>query len=194
MPSQRQNGIVVGIVSSLDDPENLGRVRVKYPHLDEQQSDWARLATLMAGSKRGTFFRPEVEDEVLVGFEQGDPTRPYVLGSLWSKPDKPPEDDGKKTENNWRQIVSRSGHVLRLDDTRGKEKIEVIDKDKKRRIVIDVSASKIQITADAGDIEISAPQGKISLTAMSVELKSQTTMNVEGGAATTIKGATVNIN
>ena len=106
----------------------------------------------------------------------------------------PPEDDGKKTENNWRQIVSRSGHILRLDDTRGKEKIEVIDKDKKRRIVIDVSASKIQITADAGDIEISAPQGKISLTAMSVELKSQTTMNVEGGAATTIKGATVNIN
>src|ERR1700722_18925249 len=107
--SDRDNGIVIGIVDDLDDPEKLGRVRVKLPHLGGQMSDWAYLVTPMAGNNRGLFLRPEKNDQVLLAFSQGDPRFPYILGSMWSKPDPPPPDDGDAVKNNWRFIKSRSG-------------------------------------------------------------------------------------
>ena len=136
MQPDKQNGIVIGLVKSLEDPEDLGRVRVEYPYLGDQQSYWARMVSFMAGGDRGARFIPEPQDEVLVAFEQGDPRRPYILGALWSKTDVPPPHDGSQAENNWRYVRSRSGHVLRFDDTDGAEKIEVIDKDEKHRIII----------------------------------------------------------
>jgi uncharacterized protein involved in type VI secretion and phage assembly len=194
MSEQRGNGIVIGVVKDLDDPENLGRVKVKYPHLGDAPSDWARLVSLMGGAKRGAFFRPEVEDEVLIAFEHGDPRRPYILGALWSKTDPPPADDGAKTKNNWRFITSRSGHVIKLDDTSGKEKVEIIDKDGAHKIVIDAANKKIQITCDSGDIEVSAPSGALKVQAQSVEVKASSTMSLEASGTLTIKGSTVNIN
>ncbi len=73
----------------------------------------------MAGAGRGLYILPEVDDEVLVAFEHGNPSTPYVLGGLWNGKDKPPEanSDGK---NNMRVLKSRSGHVIRLDDTAGR--------------------------------------------------------------------------
>jgi uncharacterized protein involved in type VI secretion and phage assembly len=194
MPGEKENGIMVGIVTSLDDPERIGRVKVKYPHLEDQQSDWARLVTGMAGPDRGLFLRPEVEDEVLVVFEQGDPRRPYILGSLWSKPDKPPADDGQPTKNNWRFLKSRSGHIIKLDDTQGKEKIEIIDKDGVRKIVVDSSAQKIQITCDTGDVEVSAKSGTVKVNAMTVDIEAQGNMTLQASGTMTIKGSIVNIN
>lgn len=194
MSNQSSNGIVIGVVTNLEDPDKLGRVKVKFPHLDDQESDWARLVSLMAGSERGTFFRPEVNDEVLVGLEHGDFRRAYVLGSLWGKEDKPPSDDGKAKENNWRFIKSRSGHVVKLDDTDGSEKIEVIDKDEKHKIVIDTSGDKIQIICDSGDVEVSAPSGTVKVEATTIEMKASGEMNLEASGTMTIKGATVNIN
>lgn len=188
------NGIVVGLVIDLADPENLGRVRVRFPVLGDQPSDWARLATPMAGKERGLFLRPEVGDEVLVGFELGDPTRPYILGSLWSRADPPPPDDGDASQNNWRFIRSRSGHVIRLDDTAGAERVEIVGKDERRRIVIDVSAEKIQIVCDTGDVEISAPAGAVKVEGLTVELKAKGNMSLEATGALTVKGATVSIN
>ena len=88
---QRENGIVIGVVADLDDPERLGRVRVKLPHLNDEVSDWSRQATPMGGRDRGLFFRPEVGDEVLVAFEHGDPDRPVVIGSVWNADRRPPE-------------------------------------------------------------------------------------------------------
>ena len=187
------NGIVIGIVSSLEDPDALGRVQVTFPHLANQKSNWARLAAPMAGPKQGMFFRPEVEDEVLVAFELNDPRRPYILGSLWSNVDKPPVNDGKTKENNWRFLRTRSGHMLKFDDTKGKEKIEIIANDTKRRIVIDTSADKIQIICDKGDIEVTAG-GNITVEAAKVEIKASGDMNLEAGGKMTIKGATVDIN
>jgi uncharacterized protein involved in type VI secretion and phage assembly len=132
MKTHPQNGIVTGKVSSLKDPEKLGRVRVKLWHLGEKETYWARLSTPMAGAGRGSRFVPEKGEEVLVAFEQGDPRRAYVLGSLWSTADKPPPaGSGSEEDNNWRYIKSRSGHVLRFDDTDGSEKVEIIDKDEK---------------------------------------------------------------
>ncbi len=190
----RDNGIIIGLVSDLNDPEGLGRVKVKFPTLNDEESDWARLAMPMAGSDRGTFFRPEVKDEVLVAFEHGDARRPYVVGSLWSKTDKPPKDDGNATQNNWRFIQSRSGHIIKLDDTQGQEKIEIIDKDGAHKIVIDSANKKIQVICDTGDVEVKAGAGTVKIEALTVEIKATANMTLEASGTMTIKGATVNIN
>lgn len=183
--SQKENGIVIGTVMDLNDPEKLGRVKLKLPQYDDQQSTWARVASPMAGNNRGFFFRPEVGDEVLVGFENGEVRRPHVLGALWSKVDAPPPRDSDDTKNNWRFIVSRSGHILKFDDTNGSEKIEIVDKSGSLKITLDSSGSKIQIESN-GDVQISAPQGAFKVSAQSVDIEATGDM--------TLKGATVNIN
>jgi uncharacterized protein involved in type VI secretion and phage assembly len=191
---QRENGILIGTVADLEDPDGLGRVRVKFPTLDNKLSYWAKIAAPMAGKDRGFFFRPEVDDELLVAFEMGDPRRPYVLGALWSKVDTPPPDDGKPKDNNWRFIKSRSGHILKFDDTKGSERIEIIDKDKKHKIVIDSSGDKIQIICDSGNVEIKATAGKIQVEASEAEIKTTGNMTLQAGGQMTIKGSVVNIN
>ncbi len=191
---QRENGIVIGIVEDLDDQEALGRVRVRYPHLNDEKSDWARVATPMGGKSRGLFLRPEKEDEVLVAFEHGDPRRPYIVGALWSKDDPPPADDGKRVDNNWRFFYSRSGHVLKFDDTSGKERIEIVGKGGDHKIVIDVSGKKIEITCSSGDVTVSAPQGKVAIDANTIEVKAKSAMSLEAGTTMTIKGQLVQIN
>jgi uncharacterized protein involved in type VI secretion and phage assembly len=156
--------------------------------------------TPMAGNDRGLFFLPEVDDEVLVAFEHGSPEFPYVLGALWNGKDKAPEsnDDG---ENNMRTIKSRSGHVVRLDDTDGSEKIEIVDGSGANSIVISTADNTITITADA-DITIESGSGKLILSGNGIEIKSQADVKVEAGAnmdlkasgQLNIKGTTVNIN
>lgn len=140
------------------------------------------------------FFRPEVDDEVLVGFELGDVRRPYILGSLWSSEDTPPPDDGQASDNNWRFIKSRNGHIVKLDDTDGQEKIEIIGSDGERQIVFDIAGRKIQITCDSGDIEVSAPSGSVKVDATTVEIKASGDMTLEATGTMTISGSTVNIN
>ena len=190
---QRENGILIGTVMDLDDPEKIGRVKVRLPQYNDEQSCWARIVAPMAGPKRGFFFRPEIEDEVLVAFENGDPRRAYVLGALWSKVDAPPPDDGKK-DNNWRFIVSRSGHILKFDDTNGAEKIEVIDKSGKHKIVIDASGDKVQIICDSGDVEVKAPVGSVKVEAKSIEINASADMTLKAGSQLKIQGAKVDIN
>jgi uncharacterized protein involved in type VI secretion and phage assembly len=188
----QSNGIVIGIVCNLDD--TLRRVRVRFPHLNDEQSYWARLVTPMAGPGRGIYFRPEPNDEVLVAMEQGDPRRAYVLGSLWSQADLPPADDGNAKENNWRLIMSRSGNLIKWDDTKGKERIEIVACGGKQRIVLDSANQKIEVTCDTGDVEISAPAGSVKVDARSVNLTASEDMRLQAGTTLTISGTTVNIN
>jgi len=194
-------GVVVGLVMDNQDPDGLGRVKVKLPGASEDEiGHWARVSAPMAGAGRGMFFLPEKSDEVLVAFEQGDSTRPYVLGALWNGKDNPPETnaDGR---NNLRLIKSRSGHLVRLDDTTGAERIEIIDKSGANSVTIDTSTNSITIKS-AQDVSIEAPLGKISLNARSVEVKStadlkmeaQATMDITTNGVATIKGQLVNIN
>jgi uncharacterized protein involved in type VI secretion and phage assembly len=200
-PEARLYGVTVGVVTNNQDPDGLGRVKVKFPWLsDDVESHWARVVTPMAGNDRGLFFLPEVDDEVLVAFEHGSPEFPYVLGALWNGKDKAPEsnDDG---ENNMRTIKSRSGHVVRLDDTDGSEKIEIVDGSGANSIVISTADNTITITADA-DITIESGSGKLILSGNGIEIKSQADVKVEAGAnmdleasgQLNIKGSTVNIN
>jgi uncharacterized protein involved in type VI secretion and phage assembly len=187
-------GVVVGIVTNIDDPDGLGRVKVKFPWLKEDvESHWSRIMSLMAGNESGCVFRPEVEDEVLVLFEHGDTRCPYVIGALWNGQDAMPSERGSDSDNNIRLIKSRSGHIIKLDDTAGSEKIEIIDKKEKNTIVIDTSSNKISISADT-DIELKASNGKILLDATEIEIKSSGSATVEASGDMTIKGSTVNIN
>jgi uncharacterized protein involved in type VI secretion and phage assembly len=189
----RINGVVVGIVTNNEDPDDLGRVKVRFPWLSaEDESDWARIAAPMAGKDRGFFFLPEVDDEVLVAFDHGDMRFPYVLGALWNGQDAPPERKEKKN-NDERLIKSRSGHVVRLVDKSGAEKIEIADKSGKNCIVFDTAANTIKIESDA-DIVLSAPQGTIKLDAQKLELKASANAAIEAGGDMKLKGATVNIN
>lgn len=199
--AQRITGVVVGVVTNNQDPDGLGRVKVKFPWLsDEDESQWARLAVPMAGKDRGAYFLPEVDDEVLVVFEHGDVRFPYVVGALWNGQDTPPakNDDGK---NNLRLIKSRSGHVIKLNDEDGKETIEIIDKSEKNSIIVDTANNTITITTDK-DITLSAPKGTIKLDAQKIDIKSSADTKLEAGAGMdvkasatmNVKGATVNIN
>lgn len=194
-------GVVVGIVTNNKDPEKMGRVKVKIPRLSgEDESNWARVVSFMAGKERGAVFLPEVGDEVLLAFEYGNINNPYIIGSLWNGKDKPPfsNDDGK---NNIRIIKSRSGHVIKLDDTEGNEKIEIVDAKEKNKIIIDTKDTKISIKSDK-DIEIMAPNGKVTIQAKDIEAKSSASTKIEANSGMdvkatgnmNIKGAMVNIN
>jgi len=199
---QRFAGLFVAIVTNNQDPEKLGRIRLKYPWLsDTDESDWVRVAAPMAGNDRGVFFLPEVGDEVVVGFVQGDMHVPIVLGGLWGGKDRPPatNEDGK---NNLRLVKSRSGHIIRLDDTDGAEKIEVIDKSGKNSVTIDTQSNTITIKA-ATDLVLEADNGKVSIKGASVEvtatkqgvkIEGGTTVDVNGAQQVNVKGGTVNLN
>src|SRR5205085_12104872 len=85
------NGVAVALVRENRDPSGLARVKVSFPWYSRpEDSFWARLATPMTGRNYGTYFLPDVKDEVLVAFERGDIRFPYVVGSLWNGTDKPP--------------------------------------------------------------------------------------------------------
>ena len=84
---------------------------------------WARLATFMAGNNRGSWFIPDVDDEVLIVFEGGDPRRPYVIGSLWNGKDTPPESMDGAGKNFKKVLRSRNGVKLTMDDTDGREQL-----------------------------------------------------------------------
>lgn len=200
-PESKIYGVVVGIVTNNQDPDKMGRVKVKIPRLSaDDESNWARIVSIMGGKEMGAFFLPEVDDEVLVAFEYGDINIPYIVGSLWNGKDKPPHtnDDGK---NNLRFLKSRSGHIIRLDDTDGKEKIEVIDKSEENMIIIDTKEKKISIKSKK-DIEISAPEGKVKIEAKDIEfvakgsgkMEASEKMEITASGDMKLKGATVNIN
>ena len=113
------HGTVSGECVDPDDPEKLGRVKVR---LHFQKPDdtllWMRMVAPFAGNDRGIQFFPEIGDEVAVAFEEGDPARPYVIGALWNGKDTPPD-------LKYKQIVTKSGNVIRISDASGKESIQI---------------------------------------------------------------------
>jgi len=197
-------GVVVGQVTNLDDPDGLARIKVKYPTLwasgssTECESNWARLVTPMAGAERGIEFIPEIDDEVLVAFENNDVNYPYILGSLWNTKDKPPLATKEAVKNGKvakRVIKSRSGHTITIDDTDGAEKISIIDKTEKNLIEIDSKNNTISINS-AADITI---EGKANLTLKGKTVSIEATqggnmdlkannLNVQATAKATLKG------
>jgi uncharacterized protein involved in type VI secretion and phage assembly len=143
------NGVVIGLVTQVQP----GQVKVNYPWLDEQhESDWIRIATAMSGGGRGTFFMPELHDEVLLAFDQGDPRLPYVIGFMWNGQDAPPGQDVRD-----RRITSRNGHSVRfLDATPSGGSLGALVIQDAHGNTISMSNGKITISA-VGILELDAP-------------------------------------
>ena len=121
-------GIVPARVVANDDPAKLGRVKVQFYWQEESETLWTRTMTPHAGSGRGFYFLPEVGDEVIVAFGDGDPERPAVVGSVWNGVDKAPTEDfwgGEFKDNDCKRIVTKSGHRVQLVDKKGKETISL---------------------------------------------------------------------
>ena len=184
--SGRMRGAVVGIVTNNKDPENRARIKVRFPWLDDAlESHWARVTVFYAGPGRGGYIMPEVGDEVLVMFEEGDPNLPYVVGSLWNGKDQIPGPGNLDGKNDTKMFQSRSGHKLIFSDKGGAEKVTFVNNNGKLKLEIDVAADTITFLATTGDIFFKAQQGPITLTCtdMKINATKSTTVTVGDGLA-----------
>ena len=158
-PDAALYGVHEGTVLDVRDPEGLGRVRVRLSSrkVAGLERSWARLATLMAGEGRGTWFVPDVGDEVLVAFEGGDPRRPYVVGALWSGSSPPPETMDAAGTNPRRVIATRGGARIAIDDDA--RRVEINDSNGNSIVLepagVSITASA-KVRVNASTVEVSA--------------------------------------
>ncbi|MFM9610162.1 type IV secretion protein Rhs [Streptomyces sp. V2] len=198
----RMPGLAIGVVTDVRDPAGgeRGAVRLKFPWLDDTYvTDWVR--TVQWGGKGGGgVVSPEVNDEVLVGFEQGLLDSPYVIGGLYNGVDQPsPHDvpliDKSSGKVNRRSVVSRSGHRVELLDARAPgpsglrlrtadERLEVFLDDRRNRIELTVYArGKRQLTSvvlDDKGITLDAGRGDVSVSGRNVDIKGQLGVKIDG--------------
>jgi uncharacterized protein involved in type VI secretion and phage assembly len=170
----RWYGVFPALVSDIKDPDGQGRVKVLLPWSPDTDGSryeaWARLATMMGGANRGSWFIPDVNDEVLVTFEGGDPRRPYVIGGLWNGSDKPPDSmDGGG--NNYRKVLrSRNGVKITLDDTSGQERL----------ILETPGGQKITMKDGPGSVEVVDSNGnsiKLESAGITINASAKVTIN-----------------
>ena len=143
----RYPGVVNGIVHEVD--QKLGRVKVEFPWLQQSYvSNWAPIASTMAGKERGLYQMPEVGDEALVAFDQGHFEHPFIVGFLWNGVDVPPHKD---IDASVRRLRSVSGHTFDMDDRKDKEKVIVKSKGGHTITLDDTKdASNIEVRTNGG--------------------------------------------
>jgi Rhs element Vgr protein len=208
------HGLRIGIVTALeDDPDGEDRIKVRLPLVsDSEEGTWARMATLDAGEERGTFFRPEIDDEVVVGFFDDDPRFPVVLGMCHSSAKPAPEP--AKDDNHLKGYQSRSKLRLTFDDDKKVVVLETpagnrltLSDDEKTVSIVDQNGNSI--TLDGGGLTLESAKdlklkasGDVKVEGTKVELKAQSNFKAEGSAGaeisssgtTTVKGSLVQIN
>ncbi|MQA15096.1 MAG: VgrG-related protein [Pseudonocardiaceae bacterium] len=194
------SGVAVGIVTDVADPEKLGRVRLALPWLaGDFLTDWAPTVQLGAGADRGTLLLPEVDDQVLVGFEQGDLRRPYVLGGLHSSVDKPPATpaavDSGSGKVSRRALVTRTGHKLEFleSDSTAAKGITMATGDGKLTLQFDQQATEIAVTSGgtvvidaANGVTINSSAGNLDLSGQKITLDAKTAVEVKGTTGVTV--------
>jgi uncharacterized protein involved in type VI secretion and phage assembly len=195
-------GLVIGIVTDNQDSAGQGRVKVKYPIMSaDNASDWARIVMPGGGPERGLEFIPEVNDEVLVGFEHGDVHQPYILGGLWNGKDAPPKGSDQVVSSGrvqQRIIKSRRGHTITLDDSDDQPSITIVDHTGNNTITIDSSNNNLTMKVQ-GDMSLEA-KGTVSVKGQSIQVQAQNdfkatglSADVEASAGLTLKGATADL-
>ena len=207
------SGLQIGIVVSNEDPDGEHRVRVKMPMVNNSDDGtWARVSSLDAGDQRGFFFRPEIGDEVILGFLDDDPRQAILLGMLHSSAKAAPltgsDDNHEKmyqSRSKMKLYFNDDKKIIRLETPAGK--ILTLDEDAGELKMVDENENKIIMNSDGitiqsnGKIEIKAQQD-IKMEGLNVELKSQASFKAEGTASAevkasgtlTLKGAMVQIN
>lgn len=178
----RIHGVVTGIVTAVNDD---GLVRLKFPWLsDTNQSPWARVATMMAGKQRGSWFMPEVDDEVLVAFDHGDINHPYVVGFLWNGIDTPPNDG---ISPKVRRLRTVGKHEIEFDDragqghilikTAGGQQIEL--EDTPATITIKTKlGNEITISDAPPGIAIKAETAPVQISCLKADISAKTMLQV----------------
>lgn len=153
----KRNGLVTGTVKGVDDPDNLGRIKVEFPGEPGQSlTDWAPVAAPMAGNNRGFFFAPELEDEVIVGFISGESDQPIILGYTWNGEDAPPTDHPRE------RIIKTKNHVIRMiDATPGEDGAGSVSIEDANHNRIVLSNGKITLKSEAL-IELDAPMIRLT--------------------------------
>jgi len=138
---KRIPGVVVGIVKGLKDDSGQGRILLEFPHLPGgPKSAMAPVATPLAGKDRGFYYMPEIDDEALVSFEQGNVNFPRIVGYMWNGADKPPESEPKN-----RIFLSPGGNTLRFEDKDNAKKV-ILQSSSGHQVVLDDSSSANCIT------------------------------------------------
>jgi len=173
-------GVYPALVSDIKDPDNQGRVKITLPWTPDtdgaRYEAWARLATLMGGNNRGSWFIPDVNDEVLVAFEGGNPKRPYVVGCLWNGSDKPAATMDGAGKNDQKVLRSRNGVKVTLDDQNGKEQM-ILETPGGQKITLKDGPGAVEIVDSNGNsikLESSGvtvdSAGKVTISASQVEV------------------------
>jgi uncharacterized protein involved in type VI secretion and phage assembly len=189
---QRVPGFVLGVVTKVSDRQNLGRVKVRFPFSGRVESAWARVAVPWAGQNRGAYFVPEVDDEVLVAFRDGDLKHPYVVGYLWSDPKARPPEAGPDARRS--TLRSRSGHRITFDEGKGHESLSIVsakghcvvlgDSDSAADVELRIAGGKVVVTLDGatGAVSIRADKtdGVISLEAANIRLEATNGLSLHG--------------
>lgn len=205
-PLVRWPGVVIGIVSNTDDPMKWGRVKIKFPWMaDDAESDWARVMGIGAGNEDGFCVIPEVGDEVLVIFNHGDFSQPFVLGGLWNGQNKMPKETANAPSGEMPKVRtwhSAKGHIIAVYDN-ADDKIE-IKTAKGHIVVLDDQNAKISITSKGGHkVILDDNSRKITIESTGdVEMKASMNMKIEAGGnmdikangTVTVKGAMINLN
>lgn len=180
------HGLQIGIVAAFeDDPTKEFRVKVILPGVDEKKGAvWARLASLDAGKERGFFFRPEKDDEVVVGFFNDDPGQAVILGAMYGSKNAPPSTMSKLSQDNLQKgIVTRKGTILGFKDD---EKPSVyIQTPGKNKILLDDDGQLIQMVDQHGNT--------IKMSQDGIEIKSAKNLKIEASGNVEIKGIQVDV-
>jgi uncharacterized protein involved in type VI secretion and phage assembly len=175
-------GVYPALVTDIEDPDNLGRVQLRFPSLgttgDRDVRAWATLCTPYADKDQGLAILPEVDSQVVVAFEAGDFRRPYVVGSAWNGQSALPHQP--KASNNIRMLRSRADSRLEFDDTAGAAKVSLTTSNG-HRVVMDVGSAEVTIKHSNGctiklsatDIDITA-NATVNVTAPSLNVKAPT--------------------
>jgi uncharacterized protein involved in type VI secretion and phage assembly len=177
--AQHLFGVHTATVTDVKDPDGQGRVQVALPWAGSGYAAWARVATLMAGKNRGTWFIPDVGDEVLVAFLGGDVRHPLVLGGLWNGVDGPPESMDGGGRNFKKVIRSRNGVKVTLDDQDGQESLN-LETPGGQKLTLDDGRRSIEL-ADANGNSIKLEPGGITLTSAAKVTISASQVNVSAG-------------
>jgi uncharacterized protein involved in type VI secretion and phage assembly len=186
----RWYGVFPALVTDIKDPDNQGRVKVTLPWSPDtggaRYEAWARLATMMGGNNRGSWFVPDTDDEVLVAFEGGDPRRPYVIGGLWNGNDAAPESmDG--AGNNYKKVLrSRNGVKVTLDDQDGQEKF-IAETPGGQKVTLKDGPGAVEIVDSNGN-SVKLEASGVTITASAKVTINASTMAISAGMVTVDAG------
>lgn len=170
------HGLHIGLVNSLEDPEGEDRIQVKCPMIDkDSEGIWARIASLDAGNERGSFFRPEIDDEVIVGFINDNPNDAIVFGMLNSSAKPAPLK--AKDDNHEKGFVTRSKIKFIFND---EKKSVVLETPKGKKITVDDDAGIIKLEDESSNVMILNSDGIKLESSKDIILKATGDVKIEG--------------